>query len=774
MARSRGWQTLIGRCSQQEGTPPLIPYIEVLEAASRLMPAAIFRQAIGSSGPEIAKLLPELHHLLPEMPPPLELPAELRQRFLFTNVREFFTRCSRLAPLVIFVDDVQWADEATLQLTQHLAQHLATLPIVVIASYRQADSTTPPAKGALQNLFDRARGRPRGSIDPDAIKAALDELVGQGRARAISLKPFVESDVRNMLAMLANEDPPARVVRTFFQQTGGNPFFIAELFRHLNEEGRLFDPDRRWRRDLDFNSIDVPESVRAVLERRVQRISVETRRILTFAAAIGDQFELELIEAVAGVDSETLISALDEAERVRLLKGPSGRQDVTWRFAHQLICQTLTRTLSTVRRQRLHLQIAEAMERLDSSSRAYTSGIAHHLYSAGPLVKAARTGRALTTAGEAAHAVYATEEAVQHYHRALEVLQDAGDNETTRCAVQEVLADLLGLLGDRATAMSHYVALSAVHGSAGNQIERARISRKMGALHWHAGDRKEAMTCYRWALQACEGLSAHLETAQLYQELGWSAFRSGDNGQAVEWAERAVHTARLALVENASATPGEYKAAMATIAHATNTMGVALARSGDLDGARQQVEASVTAARELGLLDVACRGYANLGVLYSTVEPKRAIDVSLTGLELASRIGAVSLQSYIYANLATAYCALTERCETEGLQAAQASADLDRRLGQLDHLAVPLIVMAQIHQCRGELQTAQQSYTEALALAEQAGEPQLILPCYDGLATIYLDRGDKVRAAQYMEKARDLCERTGLDPEALLLLPFLS
>jgi len=773
-ARSRGWQTLVGRCSQQEGTPPLIPYIEALEAASRLMPVAMFRQAIGSSGPELAKLLPELHHLLPEMPAPLELPPELRQRFLFTNVREFFTRCSRLAPLLILVDDVQWADEATLHLTQHLAQHVAALPILVIASYREADSTTSAAKGTLQNLLDRARGRPRGSLDPEALKAALDELVGQGRARAIALKPFVEGDVRHMLAALANEDPPARVVRTFFQQTGGNPFFIAELFRHLNEEGRLFDIHKHWRRDLDFDNIDVPASVRAVLERRVQRISAETQRVLTFAAVIGDHFELELLEAVAGIDADTLISALDEAERVRLLKGPSGRQDVTWRFAHQLICQTLTRTLSTLRRQRLHLQIAEAMERLDSSSRAYTSGIAHHLYSAGHLVKAARTGRALTTAGDAAHAVYATDEAVQHYHRALEVFQDAGDDEAARRAVQEVLADLLGLLGDRATAMDHYVALSTALGAAGNQIERARVSRKMGALHWQAGDRSQAMTCYRWALQACEGSAAHLETAQLYQELGWAAFRSGDNHQAVDWAERALESARLVLSETSAVTSVERKAATAAIAHATNTIGVALARSGDLDGARERIEASVAAARELGLLDVACRGYANLGVLYSTVEPKRAIDVSLTGLELASTIGAVSLQSYIYANLATAYCALTERCDTEGLQAAQASADLDRRLGQLDHLAVPLIVMAQIYQCRGELQTAQQNYTEALALAEQAGEPQLILPCYDGLATIYLDRGDRIRAAQYMEKARELCDRTGLDPETLLLLPFLS
>ena len=200
---------------------------------------------------------------------------------------------------------------------------------------------------------------------------------------------------------------------------------------------------------------------------------------------------------------------------------------------------------------------------------------------------------------------------------------------------------------------------------------------------------------------------------------------------------------------------------------------MALARSGQLDAARERIERSLAAAQDLGLLDVACRAYANLGVLYSSVEPKRAIDVSLTGLEIASRIGAASLQSYIYANLAAAYCALTDHCETEGLQAAHAAAALDRELGQLDHLAVPLVVIAQIHQCRGELQKAHDAYREALALAEKIGEPQLILPCYDGLATICLDRGDRVRAEEYMEKGRQLCERTGLDPDTLLLLPFL-
>jgi hypothetical protein len=117
---------------EQQDTPALIAYTEVLEDASRLMPAASFQQAIKASAPELAKLMPELRRLFPDVAPPMALPPELRQRYLFTNVREFLTRSSRFMPLVIFIDDLQWADESTLQLTQHLAQHLASLPIVII------------------------------------------------------------------------------------------------------------------------------------------------------------------------------------------------------------------------------------------------------------------------------------------------------------------------------------------------------------------------------------------------------------------------------------------------------------------------------------------------------------------------------------------------------------------------------------------------------------------------------------------------------------------
>jgi adenylate cyclase len=99
---------------------------------------------------------------------------------------------------------------------------------------------------------------------------------------------------------------------------------------------------------------------------------------------------------------------------------------------------------------------------------------------------------------------------------------------------------------------------------------------------------------------------------------------------------------------------------------------------------------------------------------------------------------------------------------------------IDRSTGQLDHLAVSLVVLAQIYQCHGEPARALHHYQEAPALAEKTGEPQLLFPCYDGLATLYLEFDDGAQAERYMALARDTCERAGLDPDALIVLPFLA
>ena len=408
-----------------------------------------------------------------------------------------------------------------------------------------------------------------------------------------------------------------------------------------------------------------PSAVRIVLERRMQRISSETRRCAE--GRRGDRPRISIrtcSKQVADVDGDALIAALDEAEQARMLSGPSGRRDIAWRFPHQLTCQALTGAIPAARRQRLHLRVADAMARLDATSRVYTSGIAHHLYCAGRLADPARTAGALIAAGDAAHAVYATDEAVGTIAVRSRCCEDtSGQRRRRGSRVQERLADLLalhrrsrgrdGALRRRLRRAIERDATPSIEARIAPQDRHASLAGRRSAA---------AMASYRRALDALSGSAAHIEAAHLYQELGLAAFRSGDNSKAIEWAERALQSAERALTADDRRTRPRSAGRRQPRSHTRPTRSASRWRDRVSSTPPASASSGVLPRRAIsGLLDVACRAYANLGVLYSSVEPKRAIEVSLTGLEMATRIGAASLQSYIYANLAAAYCALTDR-----------------------------------------------------------------------------------------------------------------
>jgi tetratricopeptide (TPR) repeat protein len=128
----------------------------------------------------------------------------------------------------------------------------------------------------------------------------------------------------------------------------------------------------------------------------------------------------------------------------------------------------------------------------------------------------------------------------------------------------------------------------------------------------------------------------------------------------------------------------------------------------------------------------------------------------------------------MHANLALAYCTLADRCDDQAIDAARASIELDRTLEQRDHLAVPLIVLGQIHQCRGEHEPALGCYREALALAQEAGDPQLLFACYEGLATLLIEAGDAEQAERYLEEADAVGRRARIQIDDLIMLPFLA
>jgi tetratricopeptide (TPR) repeat protein len=159
-------------------------------------------------------------------------------------------------------------------------------------------------------------------------------------------------------------------------------------------------------------------------------------------------------------------------------------------------------------------------------------------------------------------------------------------------------------------------------------------------------------------------------------------------------------------------------------------------------------------------------------MLLSAVDREQALSYCHEGLALAKKIGDLSQQSWLYASVASSFCSLVGDC-SQGLEAAEASITLDHQLGQRNHLPIPLILLAQIYQCQEQLEESEQYYLEACAIAEETGEPQHLFPCYDGLATLHLARGDTAKAEEYLAKSLEICQKTGYSPDTLIMLPFL-
>jgi class 3 adenylate cyclase/tetratricopeptide (TPR) repeat protein len=722
-------------------------------------PASVARQKLldglamlGADAEALARTAPLVGHVLgvgSDDPRLRYVEPEQLKRQLFLAVRNILELCLQRGPLILVVEDLHWADAASVELLRFLVDRLGDRHLMVLTTHRPS------------------------------FEAAV--LVGSRATHtAIRLAPLTADDGQTLLAGFFKEsldrirvDLRALIV----ERAGGNPFYLEEIVRGLVEAGVLARGPDGWTCAADVATPDVPPTVEGVLLSRLDRLPPGTRRCVQEAAVLGTTFDEQLLRAISG-EPESLelhLDLLHDAELVEELPvapGGSAAADPRYGFVHALVQEVAYHSLLQQRRAELHGRAATTLERLCAGRAERVEdleALGHHFSLS---ADRARGARYLLAAGDWARAIYANEHAARHYQRALETLGhcDPVTTRLERLAVRERLGDVLGPGGRRDEALGHYIAVLEACEEIGDRPAQARLRRQIGALHWAAGDRDRALAYYQTGLVLLEGQGEHIELASLYQEIGRLAFRSGAHREAIDWARRA-----LALAERiAAADPERRKEAAEAIAQAHNTLGVALARTGALEEAVAEIERSVAVAREYELLQVACRAYANLGVLYSSLDPEQAIEISQQGLELARKIGDLGLQPWLYANLAGAYCTFTGQCGDEGIAAAEAAIELDRQLGQRDHLSVPLIVLGQIYQCNGEVEPALRYYQEALELAEEMREPQLLFPCYDGLATLYLDLGDEVRAERYMRKAQDVCEQAGLEPDSLVALPFLG
>jgi DNA-binding CsgD family transcriptional regulator len=371
LAAGSGLRVLWATCKEEDGVPPFWPWMQ---------------------------LVPELARQRDQPVAVLAIEAEEERFRLFEGIAASLRQAALATPLLLVIDDLHWADTASLLLLRFIARELRGSRLLVVGTYRNVE-----------------------------IGGPLRELLASvaGSCTHLALRGLAPGEVADLVGSLSGRTPSWEHVNSLHDRTNGNPLFVRELVQLTA--------------DSSGGDLGVPEGVRGVIQRRLGRLSERCRTLLSAAATLGQQFKAGLLEAIAGRSGEELAAALEEAVAAHLVEEVPGVVP-RYRFTHALVVEVLLQATGARGRRELHGRTARALEavfRDDAEPRSEQLG--HHFRLAGEWAKAVEYA---TIAGHRAFRMLAYESAAGHFERALEMQEAAGTgDQTTHCRLLLAVAE---------------------------------------------------------------------------------------------------------------------------------------------------------------------------------------------------------------------------------------------------------------------------------------------------------------------------------------------
>jgi tetratricopeptide (TPR) repeat protein len=508
-----------------------------------------------------------------------------------------------------------------------------------------------------------------------------------------------------MLEALSGKEPPDSIVDSVFDETEGNPFFVEEVFRHLVEEGKVFDDAGEFRRDINVDELDVPESVRLVVGRRLERLGADAQRVLAAGAVVGRGFPFALLEAITQVDADHLLDIVEQAETARVIVPEMRDGDVHYTFAHELIRQTLLAGLSVLRRQRLHLSIADAIERIDTTAPdTRPSEIAHHLLEAGAGADTERT---------------------------LDYLERTADRAMEAAAFEEALRaidDALALVGDT------------------DSTRRARLLERKGWTVRGLGRFEDCIDLWNDVVPVYDQIGEHEVAARLCWEMGYQFIWLSQFPEAFASYARGIEI----LGDRRSAT-------LATLIGAT---GALLGLAGSFDQSDEQFVEARAIAEELGDERALARiWWGRTIACWANARLQPAIESGRTAIEYAQRAQDqwVLVDALAWTSFAVSYGG----APVEAGEMAQRGIELGQKLGHVagELLARRGVSLAAI-QAGGDLETLERHARDDLARLQSIRSPW-VSQSHAWVANILTLRGELESALREVETAIELEPASG-------------
>ncbi|MEO8653979.1 MAG: AAA family ATPase, partial [Ramlibacter sp.] len=603
-AAIRGMQVLWGRCNEEPGAPPYWPWLQLMRGWLNSHGDAVLRRVLAGAAAPLTEILPDIGRRLPDCAPPPPIADAMQARFrLFDAMSGFWKRAAAEQPLLLVVDNLHWADASSLRLLEFLAPDLTSMPMLVVITYRD---------------IDLSRQHP--------LSGTLGELARQPGFQRLRLTGLSREETGRMMGLAGGHAVPSPLVDAIHSQTEGNPLFVGEMTRLLIQEGMLGTAQRGAATVFRGTPQRIPEGIKEVIGRRLNRLSPRTNQVLTCAAMIGRAFDARLVgQLMEELDDEACAAALEEALQARVIEClPEAGH---YHFAHALFRETLYDEIAPPRRSRLHLKVARALEQAHGDDMArQLPALAYHYWAALPGGDAARAMDYTRRAGEQAGMLFAHEEAARYYRLALQAI-DAGASvdDAPRCQLFNALGEAHTRAGEYLLAQEAFEQAARLALEAGCTQELARAALGYETATWCPGmPGVVAARLLREALNAV-GTADLTLMARLLSALARALIFSGEEDQAMKVYEQALAIARRSgdpvilastLVATLTARWQHERVSerVANAAEAVELAGAAGNRSlmyeasawrmfdsfemGDLDGWRRHIEAYEQGAHE--------------------------------------------------------------------------------------------------------------------------------------------------------------------------------
>ena len=758
---------LIGRCYESEMALPYQPLVEALRGylptvdLNRLQISSLWLR-------EVSKLVPELSETLPDLPNNVPLNTDTERSRLFEGVARFLVALSRQHPLLLFIDDLHWADQATLVLLQYLARHVTRERILLIGAYRTED-LNGPLTNTMRSL-------------------SQDGLLSRITLRRLTLEE-VTTLIREMAGM---ESGGEKFSRRLYRETEGNPFFIFEVVRSLFEEGILYRDEHGWSTDLkdfatNYAQILIPTSMRDVIQARLNRLDEVSYQVLETAAVFRQQFYFVTVKRACDKSEDEALDAFDRLLSAQLVKEVEvGIKGSSYDFNHDKIREVAYRQMSGARRQQVHRRVGEALEmeyrdRLDE----VVSRLAHHFTAGGNKEKALRYS---IRAGDRARELYANEEAIAYYQRALE-LAEIKEELATIC---EGLGDVYALVGKHHNAIESYKSVLDYAGEGLDKRRVAEIHRKIGRVYERNGGRALALEHFRIGRGILESDGPSLEMVRLDSGMAFLNIRRGQYEDAIRFCQRSLDMLEK-LPENVDSRKerariynnlgsiylnwSDYPRAIdhfeksLTIriengdTHGTavlyNNLGVVHERQGNYDKAFEYHRQSFELEKEIGDIYGLAISHTNLGLILSRREDyPQALHHLEEAVGICGDIECEWLLPETYRVMAEVRLALGE--VAEALECGQASLEMAYKTGDKVFEGVAHRVLGKVKALGyQQWEEGERHFSESINILRPLGNEHELGKSYYECGLMLRDEGKVGRAQEHLSLAIDIFERTG-------------